>query len=376
MSVAGIIFSNIHDSNLPELTRKRTIASVPFACRYRLVDFALSNMVNSNIDNVNIVTSHNYHSLMDHLGSGKDWDLARRSGGLKILTPYISSDTAYDGRYTRLGALKNIVNVIQHSKDDYFVLSDCDVICNIDLNKMVDAHIKNGADITIAVKRVNSAPELDDADILFRSDENGRVTEVLSGPMAVGAEDVDMNLNILVFSRQYLLDVISEAIFHDYRSMNRDIITRNAKRHNYYVYRYDGYFSCISNFADYFACNMDLIRNKESRDSLFGVKNRPILTKIRNSSPTYYAKDSRVKNSLIADGCEIHGTVENSVIFRGVKIGKNTVVRNSILFQDTFTGENVILDNVITDKNVVIRDNRVLSGAEDLPYYIPKGKMI
>jgi glucose-1-phosphate adenylyltransferase len=121
---------------------------------------------------------------------------------------------------------------------------------------------------------------------------------------------------------------------------------------------------------------MDLIRNKESRDSLFGVKNRPILTKIRNSSPTYYAKDSRVKNSLIADGCEIHGTVENSVIFRGVKIGKNTVVRNSILFQDTFTGENVILDNVITDKNVVIRDNRVLSGAEDLPYYIPKGKMI
>ena len=376
MSVAGIIFSNIHDSNLPELTRKRTIASVPFACRYRLIDFALSNMVNSNIDNVNIVTSHNYHSLMDHLGSGKDWDLARRSGGLKILTPYISSDSAYEGRYTRLGALKNIVSVIQHSTDDYFVLSDCDVICNIDLTKMVEAHIKSGADMTVAVQRACGTPNLTDADILIKSDENGRMTEVFAGPMSADSADADMNLNILVFSRQYLLDIISEAIFHDYKSLNRDIIARNVGRHNYFVYRYDGYFSCISNFADYFACHMDLIRNKASRDSLFSVKNRPILTKIRNSSPTYYSKDSRVKNSLIADGCEIHGTVENSIIFRGVKVGKNTVVRNSILFQDTFTGENVMLDNVITDKNVVIRDNRVLSGAEDLPYYIPKGKMI
>jgi glucose-1-phosphate adenylyltransferase len=303
MRVAGIIFSNLNDNTLSRLTAERTVAAIPFGCRYTLVDFPLSEMVNAGIENISIVANYNYRSLAEHIGSGKDWDLARRSGGLKILTPYISSDTAYDGRYTRLGALKNIVSVIQHSKDDYFVLSDCDVICNIDLNKMVEAHIKNGADITVAVKRVNSAPEIDDADILLRSDETGRITEVLSGPMAVGAEDVDMNLNILVFSRQYLLDVISEAIFHDYKSLNRDIITRNVKRHNYFAYRYDGYFSCISNFADYFACNMDLIRNKESRDSLFGVKNRPILTKIRNSSPTYYAKDSRVKNSLIADGC-------------------------------------------------------------------------
>lgn len=375
MSVAGIIFSNIHDSNLPELTRKRTIASVPFACRYRLIDFALSNMVNSNIDNVNIVTSHNYHSLMDHLGSGKDWDLARRSGGLKILTPYISSDSAYEGRYTRLGALKNIISVIQHSSDDHFVLSDCDVICNIDLNAMVKAHIKNRADITMAVKTIPVTPGMTNNDILLKSNEDGRVTEVISGP-TVSGDFVDYNLNILVISRQYLLDLISEAIFHDYKSLTRDIIARNVGRHNYYVYRYEGYFSNISTFADYFACNMDLINNKNSRDSLFGVKNKPIYTKIRNSSPTYYSKDSRVKNSIIADGCEIHGTVENSVIFRGVKIGKNTVVRNSILFQDTFTGENVTLEYVVADKNVVIRDNRTLAGAEELPYYIPKGKMI
>ena len=366
MSVAGIIFSNIHDSNLPELTRKRTIASVPFACRYRLIDFALSNMVNSNIDNVNIVTSHNYHSLMDHLGSGKDWDLARRSGGLKILTPYISSDSAYEGRYTRLGALKNIVSVIQHSTDDYFVLSDCDVICNIDLTEMVEAHIKNGADITIAVKPAAGTPNLTDADILIKSDETGRMTEVLSGPLAADAEGADMNLNILVFSRQYLLDTISEAIFHDYKSLNRDIITRNVKRHNYFVYRYDGYFSC----------NMDLIRNKESRDSLFNVKNRPILTKIRNSSPTYYSKESRVKNSLIADGCEIHGTVETSVIFRGVKIGRNATVKNCIVMQDTIVGDGAFLNYVITDKNAVIRDGTMLVGAESQPFYVSKGKMI
>ena len=148
MSVAGIIFSNIHDTNMPELTRNRTMASVPFGCRYRLIDFTLSNMVNSNINNISVITHYNYQSLMDHIGSGKDWDLARKSGGIKILPPFITayannSNSLYS---TRLEALKSVNNSISKIPDDYVVLSDCDIICNIDLNDMVENHIANNAD--------------------------------------------------------------------------------------------------------------------------------------------------------------------------------------------------------------------------------------
>ena len=177
MSTAGIIFSNIHDANIPELTRNRTMASVPFGCRYRLIDFALSNMVNSNIRNVSVITHYNYQSLMDHIGAGKDWDLARRSGGIKILPPYI---TAYANNVnslyrTRLEALKSVSHSITKITDDYVVLSDCDVICNIDLNDMIKNHIENKADITIAVKRVTLTKAAAKLNVLIDSDENGRI---------------------------------------------------------------------------------------------------------------------------------------------------------------------------------------------------------
>ena len=205
MSAAGIIFSNIHDTNIPELTRNRTMASVPFGCRYRLIDFALSNMVNSNIHNVSVITHYNYQSLMDHLGAGKDWDLARRAGGIKILPPYI---TAYANNVnalyrTRLEALKSVSHSITKITDDYVVLSDCDVICNIDLNDMIRNHIENKADITIAVQRVNLTKAAAKANVLIESNENGRITDLQAYPTSFEGES-DINLNIMVMTRQYL----------------------------------------------------------------------------------------------------------------------------------------------------------------------------
>ncbi|MBQ7225017.1 MAG: glucose-1-phosphate adenylyltransferase subunit GlgD [Clostridia bacterium] len=377
MSAAGIIFSNIHDTNIPELTRNRTMASVPFGCRYRLIDFTLSNMVNSNISNVSVITHYNYQSLMDHIGSGKDWDLARRSGGIKILPPFItayanSSNSLYS---TRLEALKSVFNSISKIPDDYVVLSDCDVICNVDLKDMIKNHIENGADITIAVKRVSLTKEKAKINVLVDSDENGRITDVKAGLTNFEGE-ADINLNIMVMHRQYLQEIVLDAIAHNYTSLTKDILLKNLDRKVYRTYRYDGYFACISSSQDYYASSMELINDSDVRAQLFGVKNRPIYTKVRNSAPTYYSPDAKVKNSLIADGCQIFGEVENSIIFRGTKIGKGTVVKNSILFQDTFTGENVKLNCVIADKNVVIRDNKNLSGDETLPFYLAKGKMI
>lgn len=377
MSVEGIIFSNIHDSNISELTRQRTLASVPFGCRYRLIDFPLSNMVSSNINNISVITHYNYHSLMDHIGSGKDWDLARRSGGVKILPPYI---TAYANNMnslyrTRLEALKSVNYSIQQMTSDYVVMSDCDVICNIDLNDMINDHIKSGADITIAVKYMPLTRNAAKNNTLVFANDDGRITDLLAYPTNFEGY-ADVNLNILVINRKYLQEAVLDAVAHGYVSMTRDILLRGLSYRNFRVYKYDGYFACISSFEDYFAHNMQLIENKEMFDSLFGVESRPIYTKVRNSAPTYYSDLSHVKNSLIADGCVIEGTVENSILFRGVKVGRGSAVKNSILFQDTFIGENASVGYTVSDKNVVIRDGVTLSGHSTLPLYIEKGRMV
>lgn len=377
MAVTGIIFSNIHDNNIPELTRLRTIASVPFGCRYRFIDFTLSNMVNANIFNIDVITQSNYQSLMDHLGSGKDWDLARRSGGIKILPPNImAGDTARQTSYTtRLEALKSVYNSISKIKDEYVVMSDCDVICNINFKAIIEDHIKNKADITMAVKTMTLTEGQAAANVLFASDENGRITDVLPYPKNFTGE-ADVALNIVVMRTDYLLHMVQDAIAHDYNSMTRDFINRYKDTKNFRVYKYDGYFACVSSLADYFRCSMEQITDDNARKSLFDVPNRPVYTKVRNSTPTYYSDTSSVKNSMIADGCVIEGTVENSILFRGVKVGRNCTVKNCILMQDTITGENVFLNYVIADKNVVIRDGRMLSGCDVQPYYIEKGKMI
>ena len=379
MSAYGIIFSNIHDKNIPELTRLRTIASVPFACRYRFIDFTLSNMVNSNIYNISVITSYNYQSLMDHIGSGKDWDLARRSGGIKILPPNI---TAYANPHpentsgSRLDSLKSVAASIARIKDDYVVLSDCDVICNVDFNDMIRYHQETGADMTMAVKRVQLNPSNCGASVVLNSDADGRISEVIAYPRDYTGP-ADISLNMIVMSTAYLQQMVLEASTRGYSSLTRDVIARGISRDkNFRIYRYDGYFAAVTSFADYYMHSMELISDPSVRESLFGVKTRPVYTKVRNSAPSYYAAGSSVKTSMVADGSFIEGTVENSIIFRGVRIGRNATVKNSIIMQDTIVGDGAFLNCVITDKNAVVRDQRMLCGAETQPFYVSKGMMI
>ena len=377
MMTEGIIFSNLHDDAIPELTKVRTMASLPFACRYRLIDFPLSNMVNSGINSVYVVTTRNYQSLLDHVGSGKDWDLARRSGGLKVMTPYMSAfaGTGIARFNSRMEALKSITNTIFNMTSDYVVLSDCDGICNINISDMIAQHERTGADITVAVKKMDVTPEKAARSVIVESDEDGRITEALIRPSRITGEH-DVNINIWVVSRRYLQVMVHDAMARNLTSMSRDFLARNAAFAKYMIYRYDGFYANFSSLQDYFACSMSLLGDSGERNSIFSVKNHPIITKVRNSTPTKYSDDAKVKNSLIADGCVIEGTVENSILFRGVKVGKNTVIKNSILFQDTYTGNSVNLNCVVTDKNVVIRDYRTLSGSESMPFCIEKGKMI
>lgn len=378
MTAAGLIFSNIHDQSIPEMTATRTMASLPFGGRYRMVDFALSNMVNSGITKVGIVTHNNYRSLMDHIGTGKDWDLARRGGGVIILPPFV---TAYEnpraGKLytTRLEALMGVMEFIKNCTENAIVLSDCDAVCNINLSAVLQEHEQDGADLTIVTKEMHLGEAVGTGgNSIVYADEDGNVTEFVEHTRLLRGQ-YDVSTNIMVFSKSFLLTLLLSALAHGYTSFYRQALSYAMGSARIRIYRHDGYYAKIDSLTHYFHANLALLRT-ETRNALFGAKDRPIYTKVRNSPPTRYGDSAVIANALIADGCRIDGTVVNSILFRGVQVRRGTVIKNSILLQDSFTGEDVTLNCVIADKNVVIRDARTLSGHESLPFYIGKGKML
>lgn len=371
MTALGIVFSNIHDSNVPELTARRTMASIPFGGRYRLIDFPLSNMINSGITKVGVITKSNYQSLMDHVGSGKDWDLARRNGGLIILPPFgVGADAGGELYTSRLEALKGVTNFLRRSVEEYVVLTDCDIVCKVDYADVIERHVATGADVTLVYARTR-AEKVEDKCSVFDVAEGGRIHGI--SMVQPDAGEINRSLNIFVMKRSFLQSVIGEAVAHGYKHFTKDVLAPGAGTMKIYGYEFGGYYAPVSSMLGYYRHNLELL-GADVRHELFGDRN--IFTKVRASSPTKYGNGAIVKNSLIADGCVVEGEVENSILFRGVKVGRGTAVKNSILMQDTVTGENVTLNCIITDKNVVIRDRRVLSGCDTHPFYIAKGSMI
>ena len=377
MTAVGLIFSNIHDTSIPELTRRRTIGSVPFAGRYRLIDFTISSMVNSDITKIGVVTHNNYQSLIDHLGNGKDWDLARRSGGLKILPPYISSyDNAAANKFytSRLEALMGVTHFIAKCSEDHIVLSDCDSVCTIDLKDMIRSHEKSGADMTIMTRTVKAGDVLPSEDATSVScDVNGRIISLSA--CTNNFEEAEISTNVIVAKRTFLLDIINDAASHGYSRFYLEAIANRLEHARIMSYHFDGVFLQIGSLVSYYKASMELL-GADVRNELFNSPERLVYTKLRNSSPTVYQSGSSVRNSFVADGCCIEGTVENSIIFRGVHVSRGAVVKNSILLQDTYVGADTSLNCVITDKNVVIRDGRTLSGHESMPFFLSKGSMI
>lgn len=369
-SAVGVIFSNVHDENIPELSKHRTMASIPFGGRYRLIDFALSNMVNSGITTVGIVTKNNYQSLIDHLGSGKDWDLARKDGGIILLPPY--SDETDKPYTTRLEALMGITGFLNHRNEDYVVITDCDGIAHVDIQEILRYHEEKNADITM-VYHNETQPVESSYFITLQPDETGRVKGLKINPKLKKGEAYSLYVNIMVMSREFLINTIQDAVTRGLSSFGKDILTKNVNSLRIYGYEFKGYYATIDSIQNYYAHSMELL-DKDVRDELFGA--RDIYTKVRDSAPSKYNDGAVVKDSLISDGCVIEGTVENCILFRGVKVGKGSVLKNCVIMQDNVIGTNVELDCVITDKNVVIRDRRHLSGCETLPYFIGKGRML
>lgn len=365
-SAIGIIFSNLHEENVPELVRRRTMASIPFGGRYRIIDFALSNMINSGITTVGLMTSNNYRSLIDHIGSGKEWDLARKDGGLILLPPFSEK---HDKLYTnRLEALNSLRGFLNRRSEKYVVLMDCDGIAKLDISDIVAYHEDKNADVTLVTH--THEMERNSNFMLVETGENGRVNEIKLAPHVKVGEKVNVFVNVMVFNRQFLLNLVEDSVTHGATSFEGDILVKQLNSLKIYAYEFKKYYASIDSMASYYKHNMELL-DKEVRDELFGE--RDIYTKVRDSAPSKYGETAVVKNSLISDGCEIEGIVENSILFRGVKVGKGAVVKNSIVMQDNIIGQNTALDCVITDKNVVVSDRKTLGGCATLPYYIPKG---
>lgn len=369
MKTLGIIFGNLHDKDIGELTAVRSIASVPFGGRFRLVDFALSNMVNSGITKVGIITRSNYHSLMDHVGSGKHWDLSRKNGGLIMLPPNVDDDrTLFRSRF---GTLKTIRQFISHSDEECVVMSDCDNVCNIDLSAVINTHTQNHADVTIVVydKNITSGKQR----VIVTADDSGRVTKVVNTDKANG--DKTIFANILVMNRRFLLNILDNADELGYTSINKDILAGGVDKYRIFAYKQNGYFANIDSLSDYYKHSLELL-DINIRKELFYRDGANIYTKVRDSAPCHIASSGVVSNSLIADGCVIEGEVKNSILFRGVKIAKGAKITNSIVFQDTVVGNNSTLNCVIADKRVTVLDGRTLSGHETHPYFIAKSAVI
>lgn len=371
----GIIFPNSYDSLVPELVSERLMASIPFASRYRMCDFLISSMVHCGIDNISIIVRKNYHSLMDHLGNGREWDLSRKKGGLNIVPPFAQKQVKmFAGR---IEALESIKGYLKKQTEKYVIMSDANIAVNFDFNDLLNAHIKSGADVTMVYRKQEIPKALirqstEAMDLYYALGMNGdRVSKIYINP----SEDGEMNfsLNIYVIERENLIRLIDEAYVHGYTYFVRDILEKQIDQLDIRGYCYDGYVAHIHDMKSYFEENMKLLE-EENLDALFS--GNQIYTKIRDDNPTRYINGSTAKNVMVADGCVIEGEVENSILFRGVKIGKGAKVKNCVLMQDTIVEDGASVEYVITDKDVTISSDKLLTGNDSFQVYVSKGQTV
>ena len=333
-------------------------------------------MVNCGISNISILVRENYFSLLDHLGSGREWDLARKNGGLNIFPPFAQKSMSVYGGL--IEAMAGILGFLKSQKEKYVVMSDANIAMNFDFRALIEAHIASGADITAAYKK----EEIPEDTVTMREDsskgtyytfdmDGDRITGLHINSQKSGIQNFGMN--IYVMERELLIDTINTAFISGGVYFERDILLPHLNDLKICGYEYTGYTSRILSLKGYFDENMKLL-DDENLDALFS--GHTIYTKIRDDNPTRYIGDAKASNVMVADGCVIEGEVENSILFRGVKIGKGAKVKNCILMQDTVVEDGVDIEYVITDKKVTITENKHLNGTDSFPVFIAKRQTV
>ena len=370
MNVMGIIFAN--DATMGALTNKRTMASIPFGGRYRLVDFHLSNMAAAGIQHVGIISRHNYQSLMNHIGSGEEWGLDMEEGGLEFLTPYAMSAT--DSYRGKLEALHSAMDFLKYGpEDEYVITCDSAIISNINLNQVLASHIESGKDVTVVTKSgiANGAKQLD---LALKLDEQGEILDIAVDYVAPA--DYLASMDIFVMSKKYLRNTVQEFIARNLFHMDRDLILgqwqKNAVTIN--VYPFEG-VALYNESTDEYYCNSMALLNKEVRHDLFG-RNHPVFTKVRDRVPSFYGDDCQIDNCIVADGCMLEGEVENSVLFRQVTVCEGAEVEDCVIMNDTVVGADAKLKCVILDKDVVVRPGTKLCGTHSNPIIVKRGEIV
>lgn len=373
-SVLGIIISFDEYCELRDITDHRAIAAVPFGGRYRIIDFMLSNMVNSGITDICVLMREKYQSLMEHLGSGKDWDLSRKRGGLTLIPPYAFSQKAsplMTGEYRgKIDALAGCIDLISNSTCEYVIVSDSDIIANIDLNKALQMHEESGKDMTFICQKSNTVKT---HDLFVNIDEDGEIKDISLGDDGNG-KFIYKALGISIMKRTTLLSIIAKCVTKNLKDFEHEVIPYLQKTNSMNAYILNNYSVKITDTNSYFNANLDLLE-RNIRYQLF-LKSRPIFTKVYDEEPTYYSDEANVTESLIADGAHIEGSIENSIIFRDVIVKKGAVVKNSVIMTSSIIGQDSSTENIIIDKNVTIRKGRKLMGQLSYPVVISKNVIV
>lgn len=368
-NLAGIIWAHRSDTNLGELTRPRNTCSLPFGARYRLVDFMLSNYINAGIGDVGLIVHESYQSLLDHVGNGKDWDLSRKQGGLRILPPF-SSVRRGGGEYRgSIEALSAAEVYLSNLREDYVILAWGDVATNLPVAQIFQQHLAQKADITMVCTPATGHAKSRNYVSL---DEEGRVDDFLS--YCVNPEDYLRSMQIYILSKSLLLEMVEYCISHNRFSFSRDGILPRLGSLKVMPYVHQGFSTQLRSISNYFVQSMELL-DPAVRKDLFNPA-RPIITKDHTFASTYYAPEGKTSNSLIADGCHIAGTVSGSILSRGVIIEPGATVTNCVVMQGTVVRAGASLSHVVADKNVEIARNRRLMGHSTAPLVIAKNSVV
>lgn len=359
----SILSLNENEENIKCLTKKRPLASIPIAGRYRIVDFVLSNLVNAGVRNVGMLTQGNSRSLMDHLGSGKPWDLDRKINGL-----FIFNFGGVSSYLSNIEMLKNNMEYLYRSKQKKVIISPSFMICNIDYVTAAKFHETTGSDITIIYKKTeNGRTEFLNCNVLNLNQDS----KVLGVGKNIGIEDnQNISMEMFIMSKSLLINILNSCIKTGFWSTISDWIYKNCDNLNINAYEFKGYVKCINSVQSYYSANMDILDLNINRELFF--KNGLIYTKVMDEAPTKYFNGSYVSNSLIANGSLIQGLVTNSIISRRVIIHKGAKVKNCIIMQNCEIKANAKLSNIIIDKNVIIDEGKELKGDKEYPLVIEK----
>lgn len=351
MRAIGIILAGGNSKRMKELSNKRAISAMPIAGSFRSIDFALSNMSNSHVQKVAVLTQYNSRSLNQHLSSSKWWDFGRKQGGLYVYTPTITAEHSDWFRGTADALYQNLV-YLRSSHEPYVIVAAGDGVYKLDYNRVLEYHIEKKADITVVCKQM--APEDDVSRFgCVKLNEDSRIIEFEEKPVVTDANVI--SCGIYIVRRRLLIELLEKAHDEDRYDFVKDILVRYKNMKRVYAYKMDSYWANIASVESYYHANMDFLK-QEVREHFF--RNQPgIYTKLEDNPPAKYNPDSNVKNSIVASGCIINGTVENSVLCRKVYVGNNCVIKNSIILNDVYIGDNSVIENCIVESRDTIRAN-------------------